>query len=109
MNMDETKCRGEVRKRPSKINIWERFRRKSLTSPDGGPSSPLIISNLPCLLPSPESNNKTIYQLMQSTSIILSTLEKGTSLYKVRYNGPVRGFGWHERNFKLNLDNIQYL
>ena len=103
--MDETKCRGEVRKRPSKINIWERFRRKSLTPPDGGPSSPLIISNLPCLLPSPESNNKTIYQLMQSTSIILSTLEKGTSLYKVRYNGPVRGFGWHERNFKLNFDN----
>jgi len=106
LNMNKTKSHTRVRKRPSKLNIWERFRRKSLeeTLTDGEPTSPLIIPNLPCLLPSPDSHNKTILQLMQSTSIILSTLEKGTSLYKIRYNGPVRGFGWHERNFKLNLE-----
>ena len=90
------------RSRPLKLNLEDVFRKMSRTKI--AQTSPLVISNMPLLFPSPDSNNKTLRELIHSTSLELSPLESGTKLYKVRYNGRIRGLSWYKRMYKLNLE-----
>ena len=91
-------------KRPTKLNLIQRCKNVSKIK-ISSPTSPLIISNIPLLLPSPDSNNKTLCDLLHSTSLELRNLESGTTLFKVRYNGKIRGHAYHERKYQLDLEN----
>ena len=88
--------------RPNRLDI---FRRHVSKVKDERSSSPLVISNLPALLPSPESCNQTLHGILHSTSLELSNLEHGTNLYKIRHKGKMRGLCWYKRQFTLNLDS----
>ena len=86
-------------------NRLDIFRRHVSKVKDECSSSPLVISNLPALLPSPESCNQTLHGILHSTSLELSNLEHGTNLYKIRHKGKMRGLCWYKRQFTLNLDS----
>ena len=100
-NVDKIELTSK-QQRPSRLDV---FRRHVSKVKDERQSSPLVISNLPALLPSPESTNQTLHGILHSTSLELSNLEHGTNLYKIRHKGKMRGLCWYKRQFTLNLDS----